>query len=639
MQAEQLKWSREELQSVVQQYWGYASLRPWQQQTMESVLAGRDSLVVLPTGGGKSLCYQAPAMLQGTTTVVVSPLISLMKDQVDGLRACGVPAIQIDSSQPQSERVLSEKRILQGDIRLLFVSPERLLGSDFHKILEQVRVNTFAIDEAHCISQWGHDFRTEYRQLQRIKELFPHASIPAYTATATERVRSDIIRQLGLENPDVLIGDFDRPNLTYRVLSRQEALNQVIDVIRRHPNEAGIIYCISRKAVNELTRLLQKSGLNAVAYQAGLTSDERRQAQEHFATERCDLIVATVAFGMGIDRSNVRFVMHTGMPKSLEHYQQETGRAGRDGLEAECVLLYSSADLMLWKSIMEKGAATDAVADSSFLETANQHLQEMSRYCRGAICRHRALVEYFDQSYEADNCQACDICLEETAEVADADIVAQKILSCVARVKRPFGIGHIVSVLRGEKTEPVRKWQHDTLSTYGIMSGCQKTDLRDWIDQLIGHGVLERSNLLLANGHSVLVIALNSESLKILRKERTVRLMQPMGGTKEKSKATQADVSWAGVDRELFDALRLLRRQLAQERNWQSYLIFSDATLRELSQVRPSKLTTMLRIKGVGSTKLEDFGEKFLNEIKDHCQARNLTTDDFASLGKISSPP
>jgi len=433
-----------------------------------------------------------------------------------------------------------------------------------------------------------------------------------------------------------------RPNLTYRVLSRRDTLKQVIEVIQRHPNEAGIIYCISRKAVDELTHLLQKNGLKAVAYHAGLTSDQRREAQEYFAQEQCDLIVATVAFGMGIDRSNVRFVMHTGMPKSLEHYQQETGRAGRDGLESECVLLYSNADLMLWRSIMEN-ATNESRAESgmtrSFLDAANEHLEEMSRYCRGAVCRHRALVEYFDQSYEKDNCLGCDICLGETAEVAEADIIAQKIVSCVARVKRPFGIGHIVSVLRGEQTESVRKWQHDSLSTYGIMSAYDKADLRDWIDQLIGGGFLARSRLALANGHSVPVVALNAESLKVLRKELAVRLLQPMRRIKI-SRALQPQmngVSLADIDEKLFEALRLLRRQLAQERGWQPYMIFSDATLRELSSVRPSELSTMLLVKGVGTTKLQDFGEKFLHEIKEHCDARGLTTDDFASLRKTTA--
>ena len=634
MELTQLESTLSDVRQIIRQYWGYDSLRPLQQQAMESVLRGRDSLLVLPTGGGKSLCYQAPAILRRTTTVVVSPLISLMKDQVDGLKACGVPAVQLDSSQTASERNALEKSIRHGEIRLLFVSPERLAMADFHNLLQQIRVETFAIDEAHCISQWGHDFRTEYRQLKKIKDLFPNASVHAYTATATEDVRADIIRQLGLQNPDVLIGDFDRPNLTYRVLSRRESLNQVLDVVRRHDNEAGIIYCISRKAVDELTRLLRKHGLNAVAYHAGLTSDERRSAQEYFASEKCDLIVATVAFGMGIDRSNVRYVMHTGMPKSLEHYQQETGRAGRDGLEAECVLLYSSADLMLWKSIMERSASTELAAETnstSFLEVANKHLDQISRYCRGAVCRHRALVEYFGQSFAKGSCGACDVCLGETTYVEESDLIAQKIISCVARIKGRFGVGHLVSVLRGETSETVRKWQHDEISTFGILSSHPKNDLRDWIDQLIGLGVLDRLNLTMQSGFNFSAVVLNQESWSVLRNQRSVRLMQPLRSTKElKAKRMRiAEDSWQRVDKDLFEKLRAIRIKIAKERGWQAFMVFSDATLREMAQVKPSKPSSMSRVKGVGNTKLENFGEAFLEVIAAHCDASNLKIDVF----------
>src|SRR5205823_3005568 len=343
---------------------------------------------------GKSLCYQAPAVLRGDTTVVISPLISLMKDQVDSLRACGVPATQIDSSQSPEERSAFEMDIIQGAVRLLFVSPERLVLTDFYRLLRQIQVRTFAIDEAHCISHWGHDFRPEYRQLNRLKELFPEASVHAYTATATERVRQDIIAQLGLKDPEVLVGNFDRPNLTYRVHSRRDLMKQVLEVIDRHSREAGIIYCIRRRDVDELAAALQQHGCKVVPYHAGLTAEQRKAAQDAFAAEQCDIVVATVAFGMGIDRSNVRYVLHTAMPKSLEHYQQETGRAGRDSLEAECVLLHSGQDFLTWKYIIEKSAADPGV-DPAFVPGALKHLEDMDRYCRGAVCRHRALVQYF----------------------------------------------------------------------------------------------------------------------------------------------------------------------------------------------------------------------------------------------------
>jgi ATP-dependent DNA helicase RecQ len=607
------------LKEVIARHWGFRSLRPLQEQAMRAVLTGRDSLVVLPTGGGKSLCYQAPAVLRGDTTVVVSPLISLMKDQVDSLRACGVPAVQIDSSQTGAERYANELDIQRGEVRLLFVSPERLVLTDFYQLLRRIDVRTFAIDEAHCISHWGHDFRPEYRQLNRLKEHFPQASIHGYTATATERVRKDIIEQLGLTNPEVLVGNFDRPNLTYRVLPRQDLMKQVLEVIDRHPHEAGIIYCLRRVDVDDLTARLQKHGCKALAYHAGLAAEDRKTTQEAFAAEQCDLVVATVAFGMGIDRSNIRFVLHTAMPKSVEHYQQETGRAGRDGLEAECVLLHSGGDVISWKAILEKSAAEPGV-DASFLTGAVQHLNDMDRYCRGAICRHRALVQYFGQAYQPAACGACDLCLGDSELVPEALVVAQKILSCVARVRETFGINHVVGVLRGENTENIRKRGHDQLSTYGLLQDKSKADIRDWIYQLISQEVL------LQQGDEYPVLRLNPASWEVMRGRRPVRLVQLK--RQEKTRQSQTDtISWEGVDRPLFEALRGLRRLLAEERQVQPYIIFSDATLRELARVRPSSLERMRLVYGIGDAKLREFGERFLQLIAKHCREGGVSQD------------
>jgi len=361
--------SDSDLKGVIARYWGFRSLRPLQEPAMRAVLDGRDSLVVLPTGGGKSLCYQAPALLRGDTTVVISPLIALMKDQVDGLRACGIPAIQIDSSQSPAERASYERDLQRGTLRLVFVSPERLVLTDFSQLLKRINARVFAIDEAHCISHWGHDFRQEYRQLKRLRDHFPDASVHAYTATATEQVRQDIIEQLGLRSPEVLVGSFDRPNLIYRVIPRLNLVDQVREVLDRHAGDAGIIYCIRRADVDSLTECLVGLGYKAMPYHAGMEPDDRRATQDAFAAESCDIVVATIAFGMGIDRSNIRFVLHTGMPKSLEHYQQETGRAGRDGLDAECVLLYSGGDALTWKRIIQK-SAEQAGAEESFLPNA-----------------------------------------------------------------------------------------------------------------------------------------------------------------------------------------------------------------------------------------------------------------------------
>jgi ATP-dependent DNA helicase RecQ len=602
-----------------------------QEPAMRAALDGRDSLVVLPTGGGKSLCYQAPAVLRGDTTVVVSPLISLMKDQVDSLQACGIPAIQIDSSQTPTERAAYEEDIRQGALRLVFVSPERLVLTDFYKVLQQVGVRTFAIDEAHCISHWGHDFRPEYRQMSRLREFFPGASVHAYTATATERVRGDIITQLGLHDPAVLVGNFDRPNLVYRVVPRQNLFEQVKEVIDRHPGEAGIIYCISRKDVDGLTSALQSSGHNALAYHAGMTAEQRRSSQDDFAAERCDLVVATVAFGMGIDRSNIRFVLHTGMPKSIEHYQQETGRAGRDGLEAECVLLYSGADFLTWKYIVEK-SAEEAQADPAFVTSSLAHLSDMSNYCRGAVCRHKALVQYFGQGYEAPFCHACDLCLNETEGVPDALVVAQKILSCVARVREGFGITQVVSVLRGENTEAVRKWGHDRLTTFGLLKGYGKPDVRDWVYQLLGQQVLVQT------GDEYPKLKLNEASWEVMRGQRSVRLVQ-RARREERTRTRAETVSWEGVDTGVFEALRGLRREMAEERKVPPYVVFHDTVLRELARVRPSSLERMRSVTGIGEAKLREFGDRFFQKLDQYCRQHNLSRDQSASPALPLEPP
>jgi ATP-dependent DNA helicase RecQ len=607
------------LLDVIAHHWGFRTLRPLQERAMRAVLEGRDSLVVLPTGGGKSLCYQAPAVLRGGLTVVVSPLISLMKDQVDSLRACGVPAVQMDSSQTPAEQREAVEAVVHGKVRLLFVSPERLVLTDIHQHLQHAGVHTFAIDEAHCISHWGHDFRPEYRQLSRLKEHFPQASVHAYTATATERVRRDIASQLRLHNAEVLIGNFDRPNLTYRVLARLDLLKQVIEVLDRHPHEAGIIYCLRRVDVDDLTLKLQRHGCKALPYHAGLSTEDRKATQDAFAAEQCDLVVATVAFGMGIDRSNIRFVLHAAMPKSIEHYQQETGRAGRDGLEAECVLLHSGADVVSWRAILEK-SAEEAAADPSFLTNALRHLEDIDRYARGAVCRHRALVQYFGQRYEPQVCGACDLCLGDTEEVKDALVVAQKILSCVARVKESFGVNHVVGVLRGEKTENIRKRGHDKLSTYGLLGEHSKAEVRDWIYQLIGHDVLCQQ------GDEYPVLRLNAASWEVMQGQRTVRLVR-VARRERAAKSVSDRTAWEGVDCELFEAMRGLRRQLADRRKVQPYVVFNDATLRELARVRPSTLERMRRVYGIGDAKLRDYGDRFLQAIKGHCHGHGVPMD------------
>jgi ATP-dependent DNA helicase RecQ len=595
------------LLEIIQKHWGYSSLRPLQEEAMLATLAGRDSLVVMPTGGGKSLCYQAPALLSDDVTVIVSPLISLMKDQVDGLLANGISAAQLNSSQTSSDFQNTQRELSAKRLKLLFVSPERLAMQGCRDLLRRANVKTFAIDEAHCISHWGHDFRPEYRQLRNLREVFPEASVHAYTATATPEVREDIARQLGLRDPAMLVGDFDRPNLTYRVLPRQDEAKQIADVLERHRGEAGIIYCTRRKDVDSLTEKLRKRGENVVAYHAGLSPEERHAAQEKFSSEKCDIVVATVAFGMGIDRSNVRFVLHTAMPKSIEHYQQESGRAGRDGLEAECVLLYSGADFMTWKSMI-----TDTATDPEYVKSAIRHLNDMDGYCSGAKCRHRALVEYFGQEFPAQTCTACDLCLGETEEVSDALIVAQKIVSCVVRVRESWGVGHVVGILRGEDTEKIRERQHDQLSTYGLLKGHTRHDVREWVYQLVSQGFLTQTT------DEYPKLRLGPRAREVLKGYAEVKLRQPAvrkkdpGTTSHSAPARRAATDDGPYDRDLFNTLRAWRRDEAQERGVPPYVIFSDRTLRELARTRPTTLYELRGIYGIGDAKLEAFGKKLV---------------------------
>ena len=626
----------DQLKSVIARHWGFSTLRPLQDAAMRAMLAGRDSLLVLPTGGGKSLCYQAPAVTRGDTTIVVSPLISLMKDQVDSLRAIGVSAAALNSSMDAGEGRSIMQDLRSGQIRLLFVSPERLALDGFRQFLGELGVTRFAIDEAHCISHWGHDFRPEYRQLKTLKDQFPQASVHAFTATATPQVRKDIVEQLGIRQAEVLVGDFDRPNLTFRVIPRSDLYGQVMELVDRHKGEAGIIYCIRRRDVDELAAWLKSTGVDALPYHAGLDASRRKTVQTAFKQERCDLVVATVAFGMGIDRSNVRYVLHTGMPKSIEHYQQESGRAGRDGLEAECVLLYSAADLMTWKRLMEK-SHDDAQqpVDPQYVKSALKHLSDIDVYCRPLRCRHKSLVDYFGQAFNLGPCMACDVCLEDgnVESVPDAATVAKKILSCVARVQEKFGVGQIVSVLRGENVEAVRKWEHDKLSTFGLLKEHSKNEVRDWIYQLLAQDALVQTT------DDYPTLRLNEASWEVMRDQRPIKLNRHHKPDKPAKKSRADVVSWEGVDKDLFEALRELRRGHAEERGVPPYVIFSDATLRELARVRPSSIPAMHMVYGIGEKKLAEFGEAFIALIDEHCGTGGLARDCHAAAAATVAPP
>jgi len=510
-----------------------------------------------------------------------------------------------------------EERAAAGQYRLIFVAPERLLTPRFLELVDRMHVRAFAIDEAHCISHWGHDFRPEYRQLAELKVRFPHASVHAYTATATQRVRSDIIEQLSLENPSVLVGDFDRPNLVYRIVPRVDAEMQALEVLQRHPGDASIVYCLSRKDAESMAEALQYRDVRAACYHAGMTAEERRKTQDAFAAEEIDVVAATVAFGMGIDRSDVRSVIHAAMPKSIEHYQQETGRAGRDGLEAECVLLYSAADVIRWESLMDKSAA-EAGAGTEISGASRQLLEHMRRFCTAVRCRHRMLSEYFGQTFQKSDCGACDVCLNELDGVADGTLTAQKILSCVARTGQRFGAEHVIDVLLGANTERVRRWHHEQVSTYGLMKGADRKSLTNMLYQLLDDGLLQRT----ADERPVL--QLNEASWEVMRGKRIVKLLE----SKTKVRKTAFDEqSWEGVDRGLFESLRALRRQVADERKVPAYVLFNDATLRDMARARPGSRAALLNVRGVGERKLADIGPRFLEHIKEYCKANGLELD------------
>ena len=600
------------LDDALARYWGYTAFRPLQREAMETVLAGRDSLVVLPTGGGKSLCFQAPAVVRPGLAVVVSPLISLMKDQVDTLVGNGVPAGLYNSSLTSAEKATVVAGLREGRYRLLYVSPERLVGegSDgFLTLLASCGVTFVAVDEAHCISQWGHDFRPEYRQLAQLRQRLPGISLQAYTATATARVRRDITTQLGLHDPIELVGSFDRPNLLYRVLPRAALKRQLLDVLARHRQEAGIIYCTSRREVDALAAWLTAEGTPALPYHAGLGETERSRNQHAFLSERVDVIVATVAFGMGIDRSNVRFVVHAGAPRSIEHYQQESGRAGRDGLEAECLLIYSAADFMKWRVMLEgNGELTDA---STML------LRQMERYAASVGCRHQYLAAYFGDRYRTEGCGACDYCLDELELTPAPALVARQILSCVVRVGQRFGATHVASVLRGHANEQVIARGHERLSTFGLLPGASVAEVRGYIQQLNAFGLLRTSD------DAYGVLALTARGLELLKDEAscpdlTLARQRPPRKDAPRARSRVDTESWRDVDRGLFDRLRALRLETARERGVPPYVIFHDATLREMARLRPASIDALRSVKGVGARKADDLGELFLSAIREH---------------------
>ncbi len=594
-----------ELLGPLKRHFGHDQFRPLQREIIEDALAGRDVFVLMPTGGGKSLCFQLPALVRNGLTIVVSPLIALMKDQVDALQTSGIPATYLNSTLNREEAKARWRGLHRGEYRMLYVAPERLMLDAFLERALNWNIAQFAIDEAHCISEWGHDFRPEYRELKKLRKHLPDVPLIALTATATERVRADIIKELKLRDPRCYVASFNRPNLTYRVVPKTTAYDQLLAFIRSRPNDSGIIYCASRKSTESLARNLNEDGVSAKPYHAGLTAAERTKHQEAFLRDDVRVVTATIAFGMGINKPNVRFVVHYDLPKNLESYYQETGRAGRDGLPSECVLLFSPGDVAKQRHFIDEKTEKEA-------RIARAQLQQMVHYAETRQCRRAVLLEYFGETFPLESCESCDNCLQPR-ETFDGTVHAQKFLSCVYRIHARhgfgFGLGHIVDVLRGADTEAIRQRGHNELSTYGIGGELKRGE---W--QAIGRELLRLGLVECAPGKFA-TLSLTPAGLEALRKRTSIVL------TKQIEIAEKAARRRAGAiecDETLFARLRALRRQLADERGVPAYIIFSDVSLREMARNYPTNSTEFRRIPGVGEQKLKDFGEAFMSEIRSH---------------------
>lgn len=610
------------LEKALKHYYGYDSFRPGQRQIIEEALQNRDLLIVMPTGGGKSLCFQLPAMLKPGLTVVVSPLISLMQDQVEALRDNGIGATFLNSSLNQWQVRHREEAILSNKIKLLYVAPERLVSERFLPFLDlvkhQIGLNCFAIDEAHCVSEWGHDFRPEYRQLAKLRSRYPDIPIMALTATATERVRQDILTQLTLSDPQVHIASFNRQNLYYEVLPKTKKSYTEILLKIRQEKGSGIIYCLSRRGVDELTFKLQQHDVKVLPYHAGLSDEERTNNQTRFIRDDVQVMVATVAFGMGINKPDVRFVIHYDLPRNLEGYYQEAGRSGRDGEPARCTLFFNYGDAKKVEWSIEQRA------DAKEQQIARHQLRKVLDYAEGTECRRTIQLSYFGE-YFPGNCGNCDNCCS-SRNTEDWTTEAMKFLSCVARCKERYGMNYIIEVLRGSKNQKVLQNKHDELSTYGIGKDRTAEQWKNLGRSLLHQGLLDQTT----DGYAVL--KLNPLSWEVMRRQRSVHLVVP-----EQKKATQEDqnLKRAGIEI-LFDKLRKLRKQIADEQSVPPYVVFADSTLKLMAQTQPQTLAEFGELSGVGTHKLTQYGAKFIAEIKAYRQEQGLAVN---SEPEIESPP
>jgi len=590
------------MNETLHRVFGFSSFRPNQQEIVQALLSGRDLFGVMPTGGGKSLCYQLPAVLLPGTALVVSPLISLMKDQVDGARSNGIRAAFLNSSIDPAEQGQVVHALLSGSLDLLYVAPERFALDHFRELLDRARISMVVIDEAHCISEWGHDFRPDYLSLSSIVDLLPDIPVAAFTATATHLVQRDIMEKLRLRDPLVVRASFDRPNLSYDVRFKEHGDAQLTGILKQFSGQAGIVYRTSRKSVNDTAAMLQKKGFRALPYHAGLSDLERQQNQDSFIRDEVEIIVATVAFGMGIDKSNVRFVIHADLPKSIESYYQETGRAGRDGEDARCIMLFSQSDIPKVRFFI------DAMLDEEERSRALDALSKVVAFASTNVCRRKTLLDHFGEIYPRENCGSCDVCLG-LHEVIDCTIEAQMMLSAVVRTDSRFGAAYLVDILTGSDTQKIREFGHDRLKVYGAGKGHGKKFWRQLIDDLIARKAIGRSEGLYPT------IFLLDGGVRILKNEERVELTRVVEKKAGKPSRKSGSVEETPAERAFFERLRALRKMLADQQGVPPYVVFSDRTLHEMAALKPRSTDEMLTISGVGEVKLARYAEPFLELI------------------------